>query len=70
MSTKRKTWTTEDEIEFIKNIKHGEKFLKLELLQNYKQSIRRRKNLGNLKMETIMIFLNQEILREEKGMNG
>jgi hypothetical protein len=68
MSYKRKTYTTEDEIEFIKQLKETKRgcLTRLGKLMNYSEALEKRVNWGEIDPVKIWEVINYEINKEFK----
>ena len=71
MSGERTTYTTEDEIQFIKSVKSkkdktGTVIPKLQFLTSYKSILEKRYDWGYINSEQILKFLDKNINEEEK----
>jgi hypothetical protein len=71
MSTRRTTYTTEDEIQFIDEIKSrttkkGIVITRLQKLQSYKESLNTKEDWGQVDKKKITKYLDKQIKNEEK----
>jgi hypothetical protein len=65
MDRERKTWTTEDEIDFIINLKGKGEKSRLDVLRMYRKSLEARQLFKKMDQDSIMACIIEEILKEE-----